>query len=323
MIQRPKFAWHRDTDVQDLKVKDWIETDATCRDKWDATLLGVPFSRASISASGASEFPDAFRRSWELFTTYYIDEMVDFRELSIVDLGDVTLHATDVTTSHAHIETAMTTVLEMQPASLHTTIGGDHSITAPIVRALASKHPDKRIGIVQFDTHLDMRDFTNGRTNGTPIRQLVEEGIVSGRNIYNIGLHGFYNALSLIEAATKHEINIITLKEMRKTGVKATIAQVFNQLSKDVDLIYVTVDIDVLDVAYAPGVPSATPGGMHSDELFELLFEIGKYHITAIDFVCIDPLRDVAMQTVKATTYAYLTFMASTYLHHFCNNSPN
>lgn len=315
MIQRPKFAWHRDINAIDLKVKDWIETDVEARTHWDATLLGIPFSRASISASGASEFPDAFRRSWELFTTYYIDEMIDFRDYSLVDLGHVALHASDVSISHANMEKAMSEVLNKYSGSLHTTIGGDHSITAPLVRAVSKAHPGKKIGIVQFDTHLDMRDFSNGRTNGSPIRQLVEEGYVQGKHVYNIGLHGFYNAPSLLEAATKHKINMIPLKQMRKNGPVNTIATVFEQLRNEVDLIYVTVDIDVLDIAYAPGVPSATPGGMRTDELYDLLFEVGKYPVTAIDFVCIDPLRDIAQQTVKATSYAYFTFIASTYLH--------
>ena len=297
-----------------MKVKDWIETDPTAKE-WDATLLGVPFSRASISASGASEFPDAFRRSWELFTTYYIDEMVDFRDFHILDTGDVMLHATDITVSHANIEAAMDELQQLYPNIVYTTVGGDHSITAPIVRSIQRANPNKEIGIVQFDTHLDLRDFSNGRTNGTPIRQLLEEGIVKGKNIFNIGLHGFYNAPSLIETATQHRLNIITLKQLRSLGAKETIQRVFEQLAH-VDMIYVTVDMDVLDIAYAPGVPSATPGGMRSDELFDLLFEVGKHNVAAIDFVCIDPLRDVAMQTVKATSYAYLTFIASSYMHH-------
>ena len=310
LIQPPKFRWTRE-DVQDLKMKDWIEVDEG--GQWDATILGVPFARASISPSGASEFPDAFRRSWELFSTYYIDEMVDVRDFKIGDLGDVKLHATDVAVSHANIEEAMRQVLEQHPGKLYTTIGGDHSITAPIVRAIA-KHSEKKIGIVQFDTHLDMRDFSGGRTNGTPIRQLVEEGIVDGENVVNIGLHGFYNAPSLIEAASAQRIQIITLKQLRKKGIEKTIDAAFQALSH-VDLIYVTVDMDVLDVAYAPGVPSATPGGMRSDELFDCLYEVGKQRVFAIDFVCIDPLRDIVNQTVKVTTYAYLTFIASTYLH--------
>ena len=311
LIQPPKFRWTRE-DVQDLKVKDWIEVEEG--GQWDATILGVPFARASISPSGASEFPDAFRRSWELFSTYYIDEMVVFRDFKIGDLGDVNLHATDVAISHDNIEQAMMQVLRQYTGKLHTTIGGDHSITAPIVRAIAKQYPSKKIGIVQFDTHLDMRDFSGGRTNGTPIRQLVDEGIVDGENVVNIGLHGFYNAPSLIEATKAHGIQVITLEQLRKKGIEKTIKDAFQSLSH-VDLIYVTVDMDVLDVAYAPGVPSATPGGMRSDEIFDCLYEVGKQRVFAIDFVCIDPLRDIVNQTVKATTYAYLTFIASTYLH--------
>ena len=313
LILPPKFRWTRE-DVQDLKVKDWIQVGEG--GQWDATILGVPFARASISTSGASEFPDAFRRSWELFSTYYIDEMVDFRDFKIGDLGDVRLHATDVVVSHENIEQALMHVLKHYSGKLHTTIGGDHSITAPIVRAIAKQYPGKKIGIVQFDTHLDMRDFSGGRTNGTPIRQLVDEGIVDGENVVNIGLHGFYNAPSLIEAATVHGVQIVTLKQLRKKGIEQTIDAAFQALSH-VDLIYVTVDMDVLDVAYAPGVPSATPGGMRSDELFDCLYEVGKQRVFAIDFVCIDPLRDIVNQTVKATTYAYLTFIASTYLHRY------
>lgn len=314
MRQPPRFTWTREKG-QDIKVKDWIETNPSAR-KWDATLLGVPFSRASISASGASEFPEAFRRSWDLFSTFYIDEHIDFRGFALLDVGDVRLHATDVAMSHTTIEQAMGQLLQTYPNVLYTTIGGDHSITAPLIRAIKQAHPAQSIGIVQLDTHLDLRDFTNGRTNGTPIRQLVEEGFVKGEHVYNIGLHGFYNAPSLLEAAKQHAINIITLKQLRKTGIAQTIQHVFEQL-QSVDLVYVTVDIDVLDIAYAPGVPSATPGGMRTDELFDLLFEIGKQRVAAIDFVCIDPLRDIAQMTVKATTYAYLTFIASSYLHRF------
>lgn len=305
MIVRPSFLWQQQTDG-DLKIKDWIHYDD---DAPHATMLGIPFARASISASGASEFPNAFRRTWDLFTPYYVDEAIDFSTYRLCDIGDVLLHATDVTQSHAMIEKAMMHVIERYNQSMYTTIGGDHSITAPLVRALKRAHPTKTIGIIQLDTHFDLRDFSQGRTNGTPIRQLVEENIVEGRHVVNIGPHGFYNTKSLIDAAQTYGVNIIPLKKMRTLGITQTIADAFSLL--DVDLVYVTVDVDVLDIAYAPGVPAATPGGMRSDELFALLFEIGQRDVAAIDFVCIDPLRDVAQMTVKAAAYAYFTFIAA------------
>lgn len=316
-LVKPATTWNR-VEGQDLKVKDWIvprrEVSAAT---WDVVITGVPLSRSSISASAASEFPEAFRRSWSLFSTYYFDEHVDFRSLRVADLGDVKMHGTDIVRCHANIEAAMVDVLKAHPDSCYVSIGGDHSITAPVIRALAME-TGKRIGILQFDTHLDLRDVQeHGPSNGTPIRQLLDGGIVRGEDVYNIGLHGFYNAPTLIEAARHYGVNMISLKECRRNGATRQIADVMAALGEKVDFVYVTVDMDVLDIAYAPGVPASTPGGMRTDELFDLLFEVGKYDfVRAVDFVCIDPHRDTQAQTtVKAVTYAFLTMMVSRYIH--------
>lgn len=301
-----------------MKVKDWIEPSyGVCSDDFDVVITGVPLSRSSISASAASEYPEYFRKSWNYFTTYSIDENVDFRALRVADLGDVKLHGTNILQCHENIEQAMTDVLKGSPNSFYVQIGGDHSISAPIVRAFA-KHSGKRVGILQFDTHLDLRATdSDGPTNGTPIRQLLDAGVVRGEDVYNIGLHGFYNAPSLIRAANHYGVNRITLKEFRRQGAATVIKDVMQQLAEKVDLVYVTVDMDVLDIAYAPGVPASTPGGMRTDELFDLLHEVGKYEIVrGMDFVCLDPHRDTSeLQTVKAGAYAFLTMMVSRFVH--------
>lgn len=313
----PATTWNR-VDHEDMKVKDWIEPSyAQLESRFDVVITGVPLSRSSISASAASEYPESFRKSWNLFTTYSIDENVDFRELRIADLGDVKMHGTNILQCHENIERAMTDIQQNCPNSFYVQIGGDHSITAPIIRSLA-KHTGKRIGIVQFDTHLDLRATeSDGPSNGTPIRQLLDAGIVRGEDVYNIGLHGFYNAPSLIRAADHYGVNRITLKSFRQCGAEALMQDVMAQLAAKVDIVYVTVDMDVLDIAYAPGVPASTPGGMRTDELFELLFEVGKYDIVrGMDFVCLDPHRDTReQQTVKAGTYAFLQTMLSRFMH--------
>ncbi|WP_339214787.1 agmatinase family protein [Solibacillus sp. FSL W8-0372] len=317
LLVSPATTWNR-IEHEDMKVKDWIEPSyGVCSDDFDVVITGVPLSRSSISASAASEYPEYFRKSWNYFTTYSIDENVDFRALRVADLGDVKLHGTNILQCHENIEQAMTYVLKGNPNSFYVQIGGDHSITAPIVRAFA-KVSGKRVGILQFDTHLDLRATdSDGPTNGTPIRQLLDGGVVRGEDVYNIGLHGFYNAPSLIRAADHYGVNRITLKDFRRQGAAAVIADVMQQLAEKVDLVYVTVDMDVLDIAYAPGVPASTPGGMRTDELFDLLHEVGKYEIVhGMDFVCLDPHRDTSeLQTVKAGAYAFLTMMVSRFVH--------
>src|SRR5690606_34078715 len=99
-----------------------------------------------------------------------------------------------------------------------------------------------------------------GPANGTPIRQLVDRSIVRGEDIINIGLHGYFNTRPLVTYAKEHSIQMVTLKEARKSGFVQTVKDALNKLSDKVDRVYVTVDMDVLDISVAPGVPASTPG---------------------------------------------------------------
>jgi formiminoglutamase len=192
-------------------------------------------------------------------------------------------------------------------------IGGDHSTTACAVRGIKEAFTNETIGILQLDTHLDVRDPAElGPANGTPIRQLIDGDIVKGEDVINIGLHGYYNAKPLIDYAKEHNIQMVTLKQARKQGLIQTIQRALKQLSAKVDRIYVTVDMDVLDISVAPGVPASTPGGMTAIELFDSLLEIGKHPaVQHIDFVCLDPSKDSPVaETVKTGVYAWLQFIS-------------
>lgn len=315
VITPPSFQWIKvnTNDDRDLRVHEWIVPFQENQEMdWDVVILGVPLSRSSISASGASEFPEAFRRSWKSFATYNLDNDVDLSTLKVCDLGDVKMHYTNILQCHQNIYEAMTGILKIFPNSLTVAIGGDHSITAMLLKGLKEVNKDQTIGILQFDTHLDLRDLKDhGPTNGTPIRQLIETGTVKGKHIYNIGLHGFFNTRSLIDYAKKHEVNMIPLRKARKEGINHTVKKVLEVLNAKVDLIYVTVDMDVLDIAVAPGVPASTPGGMLTYELFECLETVGAHpKVKAMDIVCLDPLKDFPQQTtVKAGTHAFLSFL--------------
>ena len=122
------------------------------------------------------------------------------------------------------------------------------------VRGIKEVHPQETIGILQLDTHLDVRDPAElGPANGTPIRQLIDGSVVKGEHVINIGLHGYYNAKPLIDYAKQHHIQMVTLKQARKQGIIETIQEALHQLSAKVDRVYVTVDMDVLDISVAPG----------------------------------------------------------------------
>ncbi|MBU9711425.1 agmatinase family protein [Bacillus tamaricis] len=312
----PPFLWMKNKDGKDnSKVHEWIqsitEVPVHSLNQADAVIIGIPLSRSSISASAASEFPDAFRKSWKGFTTYNIEEDVDLTSLSVIDLGDTEQHVTDIKRCHHAIVEAVKDIKYHYPNPLPISIGGDHSITAQVIRGLKETFPQQSIGIIQFDTHFDLRDpGVLGPANGTPIRLLINNGLIEGDNVYNIGLHGFFNTKDLKEYADLHHINYFTMQDVNKMGISTVVNKALDELSRKVDMIYVTCDMDVLDMAYAPGVPAATPGGMSTRELFEAITITGKHHsVGAVDIVCLDPQKDLAHMTVKAGTHVFLNFL--------------
>lgn len=316
-INPPSFLWVRPEHRDLSKVHEWIQpiTDQIASEQSksaQAVLVGVPLSRSSISPSGASEFPDAFRRSWRGFTTYNLDEEIDLSGLKVLDAGDVPMHVTDINQCHKNIVTAAATLQQHFTRSIVCSVGGDHSITAMLVKGIHQVKPTTKIGILQFDTHFDLRDLTdNGPSNGTPMRNLIENCVIEGSNLYTIGLHGFFNTQDLKKYAEEQGVNYFTIGKTRSKGVKETVRHCLEELSSKVDLIYLTIDMDVLDIAYAPGVPASTPGGMTTAELLEGVLEAGKHpKVKTMDIVCLDPLRDSqALPTVKLGTHVFLTFL--------------
>ncbi|QOR64730.1 agmatinase family protein [Cytobacillus suaedae] len=315
LLNPPNFKWRKSDGIAEPKVNEWIKTlnegETPDWSHYDVTILGVPLSRSSISASSASENPDAIRRAWKSFSTYNLDYDVDLVNLNVVDLGDVRQHVTDIALCHRNIVEAMEGMRMNHPSTFPLVIGGDHSITAMLIKGWKHAHPNEEIGILQFDTHFDLRDMKEfGPANGTPIRNVIESGHVKGENIYNIGLHGFFNSKSLKQYADEVKLNYITLREARRKGIEATVQAALDELSEKVDTIYLTVDMDVLDIGIAPGAPASSPGGMRTDELFEAVTIAGQYSkVKAMDMVCLDPNKDVGEATVKAGVHVMLSFL--------------
>ncbi|MGG1685428.1 agmatinase family protein [Pseudalkalibacillus sp. NRS-1564] len=315
MLNRPSMIWSKQTDKRvDLKVHEWIETIGERKPHWeeyDVTILGVPLSKSSISTSAASENPDAMRRAWRAFGTYNLDEEVDLARIKAIDLGDVKQHVTDIRYTHQQIQQAMVAMREHHPHTIPLMMGGDHSITAMLIKGWKQVHNNETIGILQLDTHFDLRDLAHiGPANGTPIRQLVESHTVEGKHVHTIGLHGFFNSHELKNYADQHGVHYTTMKKVRKNGIRHIVTDALAQLEKVVDTIYLTVDMDVLDIAYNPAAPAATPGGMSTEELFEAVQLAGEHSkVKAMDIVCLDPRKDVGEMGVKSAVHTMLSFL--------------
>ncbi|GIO24201.1 agmatinase family protein [Oceanobacillus sp. J11TS1] len=315
MLNRPSMIWTKQTDqAHDIKVHEWIETVGDTKVNWsdyDVTILGVPLSKSSISTSAASDNPDAMRQAWKSFGTYNLDEDLDLASLKVIDLGDVKQHVTDIEYTHRQIRGAMAAMRSHHPHTLPITVGGDHSITAMLVKGWKDAHPDETIGILQIDSHFDLRDLeTFGPANGTPIRNIIESGTVKGDHVQTIGLHGFFNAKELKDYADQEGVHYTTMKQARKKGIEQVIEGALEELNQQVDTIYLTVDMDVLDIVHGPGTPAAAPGGMYTEELFDAVQIAGEHpKVKAMDIVCLDPRKDVGQITVKNAVHTMLSFL--------------
>ena len=306
-LQLPEWTWR---DASGDFVHQWVKP--LGQEVPDMILYGAPISRSSISVSGASLYPMEFRKMWKGFSTYNLDADLNLSSYSVRDAGDIAIHTTDILLSHEHIEETTREIVSGFENATTCLIGGDHSVTACAVRGVKRAFPSERIGILQLDTHLDVRNPAElGPANGTPIRQLIDGGVVRGEDVVNIGLHGYFNAAPLVAYAKEHGIRMVTLRKARELGVAQCVVEELTALAERVNRVYVTIDMDVLDISVAPGVPASTPGGMSAEELFSSLLVIGQHKaVRHIDFVCLDPTRDAATNaTVKTGVYAWLEFV--------------
>jgi formiminoglutamase len=302
-------------DRHELRVNNWIEPWDFASDL-DVGVISVPFSKTSILPNSAYAAPNALRDAWAIFTTFTPDYDVDMSSLRVREVGDVATPILDLVGGLANIEESLASLMSQPEAFFPVIIGGDHAITAPAVRAYCAAHPEQQVGLIHFDAHNDVRVMDHGPTNGTPIRGILESGArVRGDNLVQVGIHGFMNASYYKRWVEGHGGTIYTAREIRHAGIEATIATALEIAGEGTDAIYVTVDIDVLEVGYAPGTAAATADGLSPTDLLEALFILGRDpRVAAIDFVELDPTRDVAEITTRTFGSAILTFLAGLFL---------
>lgn len=280
---------------------------------FDVGLIMIPFSRAGRRGdSGASAAPNAIRQVLTMNTTYSPDFDVDLQPLRIRDLGDVRLHMTDVLLCHSNMKKAMEEVCNIAGDALLVCVGGDHSITCPLVEGYRLARPEERLGVIHFDAHNDVRDFRdNGPTNGTPIRGILEgPSKVEGSNLCQVGIHGFMNSSYYKKYCEEKGVTIIPSREVRRRGVEDAMGEAISIASNGTDSIYVTVDIDVLSLPYAFGTGAPSAEGLDPWDLLEAMFMLGQHpKVRALDLVCIDPIRDFRDYTSRMGASIILTLL--------------
>lgn len=271
-------------------------------------VIGVPLSKSSISHSGAAFAPQAIWQALSFYSTYSIEAGIDLADITVTDYGDVVMHPTDIVESQRRIAETVEQVVALYPESKWIALGGDHSITFPVVSGWQKQKG--KIGMIQFDAHHDLRNLEDGGpTNGTPFRWLIEAGVIGGSKLVQIGLRDFANSRAYTEYGKQRGVTMYTVEEVYRPGIQTIIEKSMQMLS-DVDAVYVSVNMDVLDQAFAPGCPAIGPGGMDSRTLLQSILLLARYDkVQAMDIVEIDPTIDFRQMTSRLAAWFILQFL--------------
>lgn len=278
-------------------------------------VLGAPLSQASISPSEAHTTPAAIRDALTRFSTLAAldsGDTVDLAGVRVTDLGDVGLEGianddAQMLLAGAVAEVFDSAALDRAP-DLLVLLGGDNAVTRPAVSAAADDLG--RAGLLTLDAHHDVRGWHAGRTNGTPVRGLIEDGL-PGANVVQVGIGMFTNAPAYRAYCDEQGIAIVTAAQARQRGVGRCVAEELERLAQRCDQIYVDLDVDVLDAAYAPGCPGARPGGLTPWELYDAAAAAGRHPaVFAVDIVEVDAQADRDNLTVDSAALCLLAAAA-------------
>ncbi len=280
-------------------------------ESWDIALAGIPFDGGTSYRPGARFGPAAVRQGSRLLRPYHPAlEALPFELTQVVDAGDIACTPFSPEEAVAQIEESADALL--RDGGRLVAIGGDHTIALPLLRAAARRHG--ALALVHFDAHLDTWDTYFGQrfTHGTPFRRAWEEGLLLRERSVHVGLRGpLYSAADLSEDASMG-FGQITTDDVATLGVADVVRRLLNRVGDAP--VYVSVDIDVLDPAHAPGTGTPEAGGLTSRELLALVRGLRPAAVVGGDVVEVSPAYDHAEVTAIAAAhvlYDLITIMAS------------
>ncbi len=276
----------------------------------DVAVVGVPFDAGVSYRPGARFGPAHIRGASRLLRPYNpATETSPFAVQQVVDAGDIAANPFSLNEAVEQVERSARALHEQSNRLL--VLGGDHTVALPLLRALKRDEP---IAVVHFDAHLDTWDSYFGApyTHGTPFRRASEEGLLDTSGCVHVGTRGpLYGAHDLVDDR-ELGFSMVPATEIDQLGVAGVVERIRARVGERP--VYVSIDIDVLDPAFAPGTGTPEAGGMTSRELLAILRGMAGLDVVGADIVEVSPAYDHAEITGIAaahTAYELLGVMAS------------
>jgi agmatinase len=273
----------------------------------DVAVLGVPFDSGVSYRPGARFGPAGIRAGSKLLRPYHPEQDVEpWSVLQVADAGDAAVNPFDIGAAIAAVEAAADACYGS--ADRLVTLGGDHTIALPLLRAAYRRHGP--IALVHFDAHLDTWDTYFGApyTHGTPFRRASEEGLLALDHAAHVGIRGpLYRRDDLTDDA-RLGFAVVSTAEVARRGVDDAVDRIRRRVGTMP--IYLSLDIDVLDPAHAPATGTPEPGGLTTRELQLILRGLTDLTIVGADVVEVAPAYDHAELTTVAAANIVYEFLA-------------
>jgi agmatinase len=264
----------------------------------DVAIGGAPWDGTASGLTGTHLGPRAIREGDYISSARHLNHLGvrvnPLEHLRIADYGDADVLIGNAEGTYDNIRSFVAEIL--QGGAVPIILGGDHGITWPAATAVADAYGYGKVGIVHFDAHADTAPDLRGTLHGhgTPMRRLIESGAVPGRNFVQVGLRGYWPDPPILEWMRERHMRTHFMAEIYRDGFDAVLRRAVDEALDTADHLYISLDVDVADPAYAPGTGTPEPGGLTSAQVLwairRLAAEVG---MVAMDVVEVSPPYDV------------------------------
>lgn len=269
-------------------------------EKVDIAVVGVPFDSGTSFRPGARFGPAHIReQSRQLHPYHQYLDVFPFKELQVADAGDIPVEPYNIVRAVEKIETAAKALTSS--GTRIAAMGGDHTIALPLLRAAHAAHGP--VAVIHFDAHLDTLDVLYGESiwHGSPFRRAAEEGLMDLNRCQHVGIRGgIYDPVELVEDG-QAGFEIIHAQEFQNRSIEEIVSQIQRRVGTGP--VYISVDIDVLDPAHAPGTGTPEVAGISTREFFSVLRGLRGLNIVGCDVVEVAPAYDHAGITGLAAAH--------------------
>jgi agmatinase len=266
----------------------------------DLSVIGIPFDGLASARKGAALAPERLRY-WSRHLTPFSEDRTRLKDMTICDLGDISITNPEVDFVKVREKVAS---LPNMPIIL----GGDHSVSIPVLQAQRERYKDQRLGVLWIDAHPDLCDFFDGSriSHANTMRRALEFGI-EPFDVCMVGLRSWEDQeIDLIENGGIH---VYTAADVAERGIRKIADSVYNILN-DCDAVHISLDIDCLDPSVAPGTGIPEFGGLTSRDVLTLIKSTQDLSLVGLDVVEIAPPLDPSESTVFAGLKIIMEYIA-------------